>query len=615
MQKWLSLNRNRLTAVTGILIVGAFSIEWFIGNEGLSAFLLLLASLVGGFPIIVQAFQALRVGVVSIDFLVTLAILGAFVIQEFEESAIVAFLFLFGAFLEQRTLAKTRSAIKDLVNLVPETSIRRTENGDFQEVGVDEIVEGDLLLVKTGGKIPVDGVITFGSGNVNEASITGESILVAKTIGSSVFAGTILENGTLQLRTEKIGDETTFRKIIELVEEAQDSKSKAERFIDRFSKYYTPAVLVLAIFVWLWTQNMQLAVTILVLGCPGALVIGVPVSNVSGIGNGAKNGILFKGSDVINHFSKVDTILFDKTGTLTYGNPQVSQVIHYSHNRNYVERLLVSVEKESDHPLAKAITNYYETPFVDVVDSTEVVTGGGIAAQIGQNQVLVGNRYLMEQYKIQLNQQMKSDIEKLEVQGNSLVLTAVNGQLVLVLGIRDQVRKGVKEDLKILKKMGVKNLILLSGDNQGTVDLVAKELALTEAYGQLLPEEKAEFVKQRQAKGEMVAFVGDGINDSPSLALADIGIAMGGGTDVAIETSNVVLMHSDFHKIPHAIALARATRYNMIENIAIALFVVVTLLVSVLTSSWMNMAIGMFVHEGSILVVILNAMRLLTYKK
>ncbi|MFI3633407.1 heavy metal translocating P-type ATPase [Streptococcus parauberis] len=615
MQKWLSSYRNWLIAVTGVLIVGAFAQEWLLGNEGLSAFLLFLASLVGGFPIIVQAFQALRVGVASIDFLVTLAILGAFVIQEFEESAIVAFLFLFGAFLEQRTLAKTRSAIKDLVNLVPETSIRRTENGDFQEVGVDEIVEGDLLLVKTGGKIPVDGVITFGSGNVNEASITGESILVAKTIGSSVFAGTILENGTLQLRTEKIGDETTFGKIIELVEEAQDSKSKAERFIDRFSKYYTPAVLVLAIFVWLWTQNMQLAVTILVLGCPGALVIGVPVSNVSGIGNGAKNGILFKGSDVINHFSKVDTILFDKTGTLTYGNPQVSQVIHYSHNRNYVERLLVSVEKESDHPLAKAITNYYETPFVDVVDSTEVVTGGGIAAQIGQNQVLVGNRYLMEQYKIQLNQQMKSDIEKLEVQGNSLVLTAVNGQLVLVLGIRDQVRKGVKEDLKILKKMGVKNLILLSGDNQGTVDLVAKELALTEAYGQLLPEEKAEFVKQRQAKGEMVAFVGDGINDSPSLALADIGIAMGGGTDVAIETSNVVLMHSDFHKIPHAIALARATRYNMIENIAIALFVVVTLLVSVLTSSWMNMAIGMFVHEGSILVVILNAMRLLTYKK
>lgn len=615
MQKWLSSYRNWLIAVTGVLIVGAFAQEWLLGNEGQSAFLLFLASLVGGFPIIVQAFQALRVGVVSIDLLVTLAILGAFVIQEFEESAIVAFLFLFGAFLEQRTLAKTRSAIKNLVNLVPETSFRQTENGDFQEVGVDEIVEGDLLLVKTGGKIPVDGVITFGSGNVNEASITGESVPVAKTIGSSVFAGAILENGTLQLRTEKIGDETTFGKIIELVEEAQDSKSKAERFIDRFSKYYTPAVLVLAIFVWLWTQNMQLAVTILVLGCPGALVIGVPVSNVSGIGNGAKNGILFKGSDVINHFSKVDTILFDKTGTLTYGNPQVSQVIHYSHNRNYVERLLVSVEKESDHPLAKAITNYYETPFVDVVDSTEVVTGGGIAAQIGQNQVLVGNRYLMEQYKIQLNQQMKSDIEKLEVQGNSLVLTAVNGQLVLVLGIRDQVRKGVKEDLKILKKMGVKNLILLSGDNQGTVDLVAKELALTEAYGQLLPEEKAEFVKQRQAKGEMVAFVGDGINDSPSLALADIGIAMGGGTDVAIETSNVVLMHSDFHKIPHAIALARATRYNMIENIAIALFVVVTLLVSVLTSSWMNMGIGMFVHEGSILVVILNAMRLLTYKK
>lgn len=615
MQKWLSLNRNRLTAVTGILIVGAFSIEWFIGNEGLAASLLFLASLVGGFPILVQAFQALRVKVVSIELLVSLAILGAFVIQEFEESAIVAFLFLFGAYLEKRTMAKTRSAIKDLVNLVPETSFRKTENGEFEEIPVDEIVEGDLLLVKTGGKIPVDGVITFGSGNVNEASITGESIPVSKAIGSSVFAGTILENGTLHLRTEKIGEETTFGKIIELVEEAQDSKSKAERFIDRFSKYYTPAVLVLAIFVWLWTQNMELAVTILVLGCPGALVIGVPVSNVSGIGNGAKNGILFKGSDIINHFGKVDTILFDKTGTLTYGDPQVTQAIHYGHNRNYVEGLLVSVEKESDHPLARAITTYYDPPFVDVVESTKVVTGGGIVAQIGQNQVLVGNRYLMEQYEVPFNKQIKSDIEILEAEGNSLVLTAVNGQLLLILGIRDQVRNGVKEDLESLKKMGVKNLILLSGDNQGTVDLVAEELGLTGAYGQMLPEDKAAFVKHRQARGEIVAFVGDGINDSPSLALADIGIAMGGGTDVAIETSNVVLMNSDFHKIPHAIALARATRHNMIENIVIALLVVVTLLVSVLTSSWMNMAIGMFVHEGSILIVIINAMRLLTFKK
>lgn len=615
MQKWLSGYRNWLTAITGVLIILAFSSKWVFSSEQGSAYLLFVASLVGGLPIFVQAYHALRVKVISIDLLVTLAILGAFVIKEFEESAIVAFLFLFGAYLEQRTLAKTRSAIKNLVELVPETAFRKAHNGDFEEVSVEEVEEGDILIVKTGGKIPVDGEVIFGAGTTNESSITGEPIPVSKGLGDKVFAGTILENGTIQLRTDKIGEDTTFGKIIELVEEAQDSKSKAERFIDQFSKYYTPAVLVLAILVWLISRNIELAVTILVLGCPGALVIGVPVSNVSGIGNGARHGILFKGSDVITNFSKVDTMLFDKTGTLTYGNPQVVQTIYYSSDRSLAESLLASVERESDHPLAKAIVNHYSGSVVEVIDSTEVVQGGGVVARIQNHQVLVGNSYLMNQYNIPFTNQMKSDIAGMEAEGNSIVLTAIDGQIALVVGIRDQIRQGVKEDLETLKNMGVKNLILLSGDNQGTVDLVASQLGLTEAYGHLLPEDKAEFVRKRQASGEIVAFVGDGINDSPSLALADIGIAMGNGTDVAIETSNVVLMNSDFHRIPHAIGLAKATRRNMIENIFISLLVVVVLLISVLSSSWMNMAIGMFVHEGSILLVILNAMRLLKYKR
>ena len=615
MQKWLSSYRNWLTVITGVLIILAFAVKWFLSSEQGSAYLLFAASLVGGFPILVQAYQALRVKVISIDLLVTLAILGAFVINEFVESAIVAFLFLFGAYLEQRTLAKTRSAIKNLVELVPETTFRKAHNGDFEEVSVEEVEEGDILIVKTGGKIPVDGEVIFGAGTTNESSITGEPIPVSKGLGDKVFAGTILENGTIQLRTDKIGEDTTFGKIIELVEEAQDSKSKAERFIDQFSKYYTPAVLVLAILVWLISRNIKLAVTILVLGCPGALVIGVPVSNVSGIGNGARHGILFKGSDVITNFSKVDTMLFDKTGTLTYGNPQVAQTIYYSSDRSLAESLLASVERESDHPLAKAIVNHYSGSVVEVIDSTEVVQGGGVVARIQNHQVLVGNSYLMNQYNIPFTNQMKSDIAGMEAEGNSIVLTAIDGQIALVVGIRDQIRQGVKEDLETLKNMGVKNLILLSGDNQGTVDLVTNQLGLTEAYGHLLPEDKAEFVRKRQASGEIVAFVGDGINDSPSLALADIGIAMGNGTDVAIETSNVVLMNSDFHRIPHAIGLAKATRRNMIENIFISLLVVVVLLISVLSSSWMNMAIGMFVHEGSILLVILNAMRLLKYKK
>ncbi|MCI1659015.1 MAG: heavy metal translocating P-type ATPase [Lactobacillus delbrueckii] len=613
MQKWLMKNRNRLTAITGILIVLAFAAKWLIKSETAESGLLLAASLIGGFPIAASAWQALKVKVISIDLLVTLAILGAFVIQEFEESAIVAFLFLFGAYLEQRTLSKTRSAIKELVEMVPETALRQTADGDFEEVDLDDLDEGDILLVKTGGKIPVDGEVVSGSGTANEASITGESMPLGKKPGDPVYAGTILENGTIRIKAEKVGDETTFGKIIELVEEAQDSKSQAERLIDRFSKYYTPVVLLLAIIVGLISQDLELAVTILVLGCPGALVIGVPVSNVAGIGNGAKQGILFKGSEVITKFSKVDTIMFDKTGTLTYGDPRVSQVKKYGQGQ-LAEQLLVSVEKESAHPLAKAITGYYEDLEAKEVEASQILQGGGIVAQVAGQQVLVGNRYLLDQYHVPVTKEMEKDMEELASAGNSLVLVAVNGQLELALGLKDEIRAGVKEDLAALKKLGVKNLLLLSGDNQKTVDLVAEELGLTEAYGQLLPEDKAEFVKKRQAAGEIVAFVGDGINDSPSLARADIGIAMGSGTDVAIETSNVVLMNGSFDRIPRALALAKATRRNMIENITIALAVVAVLLVSVLASSWMNMAIGMFVHEGSILVVILNAMRLLAYR-
>ena len=613
MQKWLMKNRNRLTAITGILIVLAFTAKWLFKSETGASGLLLVASLIGGFPIAASAWQALKVKVISIDLLVTLAILGAFVIQEFEESAIVAFLFLFGAYLEQKTLAKTRSAIKELVEMVPETALRQTEAGDFEEVDLDDLDEGDILLVKTGGKIPVDGEVVSGSGTANEASITGESMPLGKKPGDPVYAGTILENGTIRIKAEKVGDETTFGKIIELVEEAQDSKSQAERLIDRFSKYYTPVVLLLAIIVGLISQDLELAVTILVLGCPGALVIGVPVSNVAGIGNGAKQGILFKGSEVITKFSKVDTSMFDKTGTLTYGDPRVSQVKKYGQGQ-LAEQLLVSVEKESAHPLAKAITGYYEDLEAKEVEASQVLQGGGIVAQVAGQQVLVGNRYLLDQYHVPVTKEMEKDMEELASAGNSLVLVAVNGQLELALGLKDEIRAGVKEDLAALKKLGVKNLLLLSGDNQKTVDLVAEELGLTEAYGQLLPEDKAEFVKKRQAAGEIVAFVGDGINDSPSLARADIGMAMGSGTDVAIETSNVVLMNGSFDRIPRALALAKATRRNMIENITIALAVVAVLLVSVLASSWMNMAIGMFVHEGSILVVILNAMRLLAYQ-
>src|SRR5699024_2590900 len=305
---------------------------------------LILASFIGITPIAIQAYQALKVRVVSIDVLVTIAVIGALFIKNYEESAIVTFLFLFGAYLEQRTLQKTRAAIQALTALAPETAWKQTENGEFEEVDIFEVDEGDVLLVKTGASIPVDGTVISGDGYVNEASITGESVPVQKNIGTLVFAGTLLENGTLQIQADRVGEETTFGKIIELVEEAQDSKSAAEKFIDRFSTYYTPAVLVLGIMIWLFTQNIELAITALVLGCPGALVIGVPVSNVSGIGNGARHGVLLKGSEVIHDFSKVDTIIFDKTGTLTVGNPEVAAIKTYGDDIDEMLGYVASIE-------------------------------------------------------------------------------------------------------------------------------------------------------------------------------------------------------------------------------------------------------------------------------
>ncbi|HHY15054.1 MAG TPA: heavy metal translocating P-type ATPase [Firmicutes bacterium] len=615
MQRLILSNKNNIAFASGILIAIAFLSKWIFASSLVFNLSLIMASILGVTPIALQAYQALRVKVVSIDVLVTIAVLGAFAIRNFEEAAIVTFLFLFGAFLELRTLNKTRSAIKELTEMAPESALKLMADGKFSEVEVDEVDVGDILLVKTGAKIPVDGTVLSGEGAVNEASITGESLPVAKEKDSTVFAGTILDNGTLQIAANRVGEDTTFGRIIELVEEAQDSKSEAERFIDRFSKYYTPAVLVISFLVWFFSRDIELAITILVLGCPGALVIGVPVSHVAGIGNGARNGVLLKGSETISDFSRLDTIIFDKTGTLTVGNPSVAEQEYYGEQIEEALSYLASVERESDHPLAKAVlAEIGETTFWPV-ENTEVVKGEGITATINGQEVAVGNEALMNRVGARLSQQALQDAARLARNGNSLVLTAVNRELKIMMGIRDQIRPGVKKDLAKLKRLGIKNLVMLSGDNQGTVDAVSRELGLTEAHGNMLPEDKAAYVRRLiEEQNQIVAFVGDGVNDSPSLALAQIGIAMGGGTDVAIETSDVVLINSDFSRLPHAYGLTRATARNMKQNIFIAVGVVLLLLVSVLFSDRMNMSIGMLVHEGSILAVILNGMRLLRYR-
>lgn len=451
MQRHILKNKNQIMLISGILIAIAFINKWTIGNMLIFNWALIISSILGVAPIAIQAYQALGVKVVSIDVLVTIAVIGAFLIQNYEESAIVTFLFLFGAYLEQRTLNQTRSAIKELTEMAPESALKQMENGDFEEVEVDDVDEGDILLVKTGGKVPVDGTVLNGEGYINEASITGESAPVGKEKDSKVFAGTILENGTIQIVADRVGEDTTFGKIIELVEEAQDSKSEAERFIDRFSKYYTPAVLVLSFIVWLISKNMELAITILVLGCPGALVIGVPVSNVAGIGNGARNGVLLKGSEVIHDFSRTDTMIFDKTGTLTIGNPAVSETKYYTDKVDETLSYLGSIERESDHPLARAVLQEIgEIKFLPV-ENTEVIKGGGIIANVNGHRVAVGNIALMEKENVELSKEAKSDAVNFEKNGNSLVLTSVDGKLELMMGVKDQIRPGVREDLQRLK--------------------------------------------------------------------------------------------------------------------------------------------------------------------
>ena len=615
MQRVILSKKNYITFFSAVLIVIGFTSALAFKNEELAIWAFVIASVLGAAPIAIQAYQALKVKVVSIDVLVTVAVAGAFLIKNFEESAVVTFLFLFGAYLEERTLNKTRSAIKELTEMAPESALKQMEDGSFEEVPVVEVDVGDILLVKTGAKIPVDGTVISGEGSINEASITGESIPVSKEKGSNVFAGTILDNGTIQLVAERVGEDTTFGRIIELVEEAQDSKSAAERFIDRFAKYYTPAVLLLSIIVWAVSLNLELAITILVLGCPGALVIGVPVSNVAGIGNGARHGVLLKGSEVIGDFSRVSTMVFDKTGTLTEGRPSVAQKKYYGDDIEEALGYIASVEHESDHPLAKAVLEELGRTDFSPVENTEVIKGAGILASINGQKIAVGNAALMEREGIKLSEQAKADIAEFESNGSSLVLACVNSELKVLMGVRDQIREGVKADLLKLKKLGVKNLVMLSGDNQGTVEAVSKELGLTQAHGNMLPEDKSAYIKNLiEQERQIVAFVGDGVNDSPSLALAHIGIAMGSGTDVAIETSDVVLMNSNFSRLPHALGLVKATARNMKQNILIALGVVLFLLASVFFSEWMNMSIGMLVHEASILVVILNGMRLLRYK-
>ncbi|MCT3527298.1 heavy metal translocating P-type ATPase [Latilactobacillus curvatus] len=615
-QRWLQSVKNQIALTVGGLIAVAYGWYWLGGAVIVMQGLLLVASMMGVAPILMQAYQALKVKVISIDLLVTIAVLGALIIGEFNESAIVTFLFLFGSYLEQRTLKKTRESIRALSEMAPQMAQVLAADGTTTTVDVDDVEIDDQVLVKAGAQVPVDGQVVQGSAYVNEASITGEAQLVKKIVGDAVYSGAIVDNGTLTVTATQVGDDTTFAQIIELVEEAQDSKSPAEKFIDRFATYYTPAVLVLALAIGLITRDFKLAITILVLGCPGALVIGAPVSIVAGIGNGAKHGVLIKGGEVVNAMAGIDTMVFDKTGTLTKGDTAVAHVQFYTAAEQATLAVTTAVEAQSDHPLATAIVQYArERGVTDLptIERIETLKGLGVQAEVAGQTIRIGRAKMMTEAGIRLTGAQIAAITASQTAGQSTVLVAVDQQVVLLIGIADTVKPEAKAALTRLKKAGVKHLVMLTGDNDQTAAAIAKAVGITEYHANLLPAEKVEFIKTYQANGQKVAFIGDGINDSPSLALADIGIAMGSGTDVAIETSDIVLMQSTLSELVYADYLTKATARNTVQNIVIAVGTVGLLLLGLMLG-WVQMASGMFVHEISILVVIFNAMRLIRFK-
>ena len=576
---------------------------------------MLAAAAVAGYRILLQAARALTARVIGIDLLVSVAALGAVVIGNFWESAAVTFLFAVGHALESATLTKTRSALAELVAVAPDTAVV-LRDGAQVHVPAGQVQVGETVLVKNGAKVPVDGIVLDGTGALDEASITGESIPVEKSAQDQVFAGTVSRGGFLQVTATGIGADTTLARIIHRVEEAQDAKARTQAFIDRFSSWYTPAVMVLALVAGLVTQDVVLALTLLVIGCPGALVISIPVAIVAGIGRAARNGILIKGGEFLETAARISAVAVDKTGTLTEGRPELTDVVVLSPtmDRRDVLRWAAAAEAGSEHPLARPILDTARAEGVGaggLPGSVTPVPGKGIVSVVDGQRVLIGNAALLEQYGVVDEVGAGRQAHELAAAGRTPMIIALGGTVIGVVAVADQVRADAAATVRGLHEAGVQKVVMLTGDTRLVAEAMGEVTGIDEIHASLLPEDKLEAVARLQAEGHTVAMVGDGVNDAPALATADIGVAMGAaGSAVAVETADIALMGDNLLKLPEAISLARRTAAVMRQNITIALVTVVLLLAGVFGGG-VTMSIGMLVHEASVLVVILNAMRLL----
>jgi Cd2+/Zn2+-exporting ATPase len=631
--------RKLLTILSGTFIASGLISKHVFHLASVGDWLLISAAVIAGGDVAVRAWNALRSRHVSIEFLVTIATVGALAIGEYWEAAAVTFLFIFGAYLEARTMGKTRQALQELLELAPVSAIVLRE-GEQLELPAHAVKPGEAVLVKPGQKVPVDGVVLDGHGTVDESPITGESMPVEKSTGEGVYAGTVNQYGLLKVRAEGVGADTTLARIIRRVEEAQEEKAPTQRFIERFAKWYTPGIIVLSGVAYLLSKDLALALTLLVIGCPGALVISTPVSVVAGIGRAAKKGILIKGGEYLENAGSITALALDKTGTLTEGTPWVTDVvalhpvpamsgsiqepqdseISHARGRNHswdpaqeeVLHWAAIAESGSEHPLAQPILEEARS-FGAIPESEEfsMSPGRGVQAHFQGSVVAVGNPTWIAELGVVVPMEVTEKIDELRNEGKTAVLVARDERILGVIGVADKVRKAAPEMVAKLKRMGVERIVMLTGDNKRAANAVAKSAGIEEVAAGLLPEDKLTHIRELQDEGHVVAMVGDGVNDSPGLAKADLGIAMGAaGTDVAIETADIALMSDQLMKIPEAIKLSKATLRNIRQNVIIALVTVVVLLSGVLLGK-VHMAEGMFIHELSVLTVIFNAMRLM----
>ena len=610
----------------GFILVAVIS-QLSLGEDHLlTKALYILAIIIGGFDLFKEGFSDLIKLDFSMESLMTIAIIGAAFIGEWAEGSIVVILFAISEALERFSMDKTRQSIRALMDIAPKEALIRRNNVE-QLVSVDKIDIDDIMIIKPGQKIAMDGLVINGHSSVNQAAITGESVPVEKQLDDEVFAGTLNEEGVLEVKVTKKVTDTTIAKIIHLVEEAQGERAPAQAFVDKFAKYYTPFIIIMALLIVVvpplffggdWNKWLYQGLSILVVGCPCSLVISTPVSIVSAIGNAAKNGVLVKGGVYLEEIGHLRAIAFDKTGTLTKGKPVVTDFIATSSETdiNYLS-IISSLESLSQHPLASAILNEADKTNVDYksiqIEDFQSITGKGLTG-IHQNiRYYIGSPKLFSASVIE-ETAVKVQYRQFQEQGKTAMYFGTDEQILGVIAVADEVRDSSAAVISELHKLSIEHTIMLTGDNTKTAESIGKQLGVTEIKGDLMPQEKLDSIKALRTTYNKVAMVGDGINDAPALAASTVGIAMGGaGTDTALETADVALMGDDLQKLPFIVRLSRQTLKVIKQNITFSLGIKLLALLLVIPG-WLTLWIAIVADMGATLLVTLNGLRLMKVK-